>query len=107
SAAGGIHLVQGPLTLDLNGRDFEQNTGESFPPDLAQTGFPGYSKQPNQFATSQDQTLGVNVTYMPLSWWRNSLTAGIDRNVLDLRSTGPVLATPADTFLTVEEDNQS
>ena len=107
SAAGGIHLVQGPLTLDLSGRDFEQHTGESFPPDLAQTGFPGYSKQPNEFATSQDQTLGVNVAYMPVRWWRNSLTAGIDRNVLDLRSAGPVLTTPADTFLTVEEDNQS
>jgi outer membrane receptor protein involved in Fe transport len=107
SADGAVHLTQGPLTLDLSGRDFAQDVGQPFPPSLAKTGFPSYLKPANQFGTYQDQTLGVSIAYLPVNWWRSTLTAGVDRNVQDFHSIGPALTTPADTFLTIENEDKS
>ncbi len=107
SAYGAVHLTQGQLSINITGRDYGQREGQSFPPDLAATGVPTYTKPPNVIASSQEQTLGANIVYTPFGWWRHSLTVGVDRLEESVRQTAPALTTPADTFLTVDEGNDS
>lgn len=107
SAFGSVHLVQGKLTIDVTGRDYTQHVGDPLPPNFALTGIPTYTKPSNQFGTYQQQTLGASITYAPVSWWRNSATVGVDRNVVNIDQNTPALTTPADTFLAVENVNES
>ena len=107
SAFGTVHSTQGQLSINITGRDYGQREGESFPPDLAATGVPTYTKPANVIASSQEQTLGASIVYTPFGWWRHSLTVGVDRVEEGVRQTAPALTTPADTFLTVDERNDS
>jgi iron complex outermembrane recepter protein len=107
SAFGSVHLTQGQLSINITGRDYGQREGQSFPPDLAATGVPTYTKPANVIASSQEQTLGANLVYTPFGWWRHSLTMGVDRVEDGTRQTAPALTTPADTFLTVDDENDS
>jgi iron complex outermembrane recepter protein len=107
SGFGSVHIVQDRVTVDVTGRDYVQDVGEPFPPDFASTGIPSYTKPSNQFLTSQEQTVGASIGFTAASWWHHSLTVGVDRTLNDLRSSAPALTTPADTFLTVDEQNES
>lgn len=107
SGFGSVHIAQDRITVDITGRDYIQQVGEAFPPDFASTGIPTYTKPTNQFLTSQEQTVGASIGFTPASWWHHSLTIGVDRTLNDLRSSAPALTTPADTFLTVDEQNES
>ena len=107
SAFGSVHVVQDRITVDITGRDYIQQVGEAFPPDFASAGLPSYTKPTNEFLTSQEQTVGASVGFTPAGWWHHSLTIGVDRTLNDLRSSAPALTTPADTFLLVDEQNES
>jgi outer membrane receptor protein involved in Fe transport len=107
SAFGTVHLTQGQLAINISGRDYGQREGQPVPPDFATTGVPTYTKPANIVASSQEQTLGANVVYTPFGWWRHSLTVGVDRVEDGVRQTAPALTTPADTFLTVDDENDS
>jgi iron complex outermembrane receptor protein len=107
SVFGSVHLTQGQLAITVSGRDYGQREGQAFPPDLAATGVPTYAKPPNVTATSEEQTLGASFAFTPFSWWRHSVTVGVDRASSGTRQTAPALTTPADTFLTVYNDNAS
>ena len=107
SGFGSVHIVQDRITVDITGRDYVQHVGEAVPPDFASTGIPTYTKPNNEFLTSQEQTVGASIGFTPVSWWHHSLTIGIDRALNDLRTSAPALTTPADTFLFVDEQNES
>jgi iron complex outermembrane recepter protein len=107
SGFGSVHIVQDQITVDITGRDYVQQVGEAFPPDFASTGIPSYTKPPNQFLTSQEQTLGANIGFAAASWWHHSLTVGVDRTLNDLHSSAPAFTTPADSFFSVDEQNES
>ena len=107
SAFGTVHVTQGDLAITVSGRDYGQQTGQPFPPGLAATGVPTYSKPPNIVASAQEQTLGANFAFTPFSWWRHSASVGVDRAESGVHQTAPALTTPADTFLTVDSDNES
>jgi iron complex outermembrane receptor protein len=107
SGFGSVHIVQDHITVDITGRDYVQQVGEAFPPDFASTGIPSYAKPPNQFLTSQEQTLGASIGYAAASWWHHSFTVGVDRTLNDLHSSAPAFTTPADSFFSVDEQNES
>ena len=107
SVYGGIHLDQSPITVDLSGRDFVQNTAAGTDPRLAETGFFFFSKPTFRTTQYQEQTLGGRIGFAPTSAWTTSVTAGVDRFALDLHSTVPRFTTPADSFLFLEQDNRS
>jgi outer membrane receptor protein involved in Fe transport len=104
---GGAHLQQGALSVDVSGRDFVQHTGTPQPPDFASTGVTAFDKPNNAAQAYEEQSYGASLVYAPASWWRNNLTIGADRATQDLRTTAPVLTTPADTFLVFLEENEN
>jgi outer membrane receptor protein involved in Fe transport len=107
SVYGGAHLQQGALSVDVSGRDFVQHTGTPQPPDFASTGVTAFDKPNNAAQAYEEQSYGASLVYAPASWWRNNLTIGADRATQDLRTTAPVLTTPADTFLVFLEENEN
>jgi iron complex outermembrane recepter protein len=107
SAFGSMHITQDHVSVDISGRDYVQHVGEPFPPDFATTGIPSYTKPSNEFLTSQEQSLGARISFVPVGWWHHSLTIGLDRTLNDLQSSAPAFTTPADTFLTVDDQNES
>ena len=107
SAFGTVHVTQGDLAITVSGRDYGQQTGQPFPPGLAATGVPTYSKPPNIVASAQEQTLGANFRSHPS-------VGGVIRHPSAWTAPNPAftrqrqaLTTPADTFLTVDSDNES
>ncbi len=107
SAYGGAHLQQGAVSLDVSGRDFVQHDGTAFPPDFASSGLSSYAKPNNDASANEEQSYGASLVYMPTNWWRHNLTVGTDRYTNDLRTTAPVLTSPADTFLVFVEQNEN
>ena len=108
SVYGGAHLQQGPVSLDVSGRrTFVQHDGTPFPPDFATTALPSYAKPNNSASANEEQSYGASLVYTPTNWWRHNLTIGADRFTDDLRTTAPVLTSPADTFLVFVEENEN
>jgi outer membrane receptor protein involved in Fe transport len=107
SVYGGAHLQQGALSIDVSGRDFVQHDGVPFPPDFASTGLSSFAKPNNDASANEEQSYGASLVYTPTNWWRHNLTIGSDRFTDDLRTTGPVLTSPADTFLVFVEENEN
>jgi TonB-dependent starch-binding outer membrane protein SusC len=107
SAYGGAHLQQGAVSLDVSGRDFVQHDGTPFPPDFASSGLSSYAKPNNEASANEEQSYGASLVYTPTTWWRHNLTIGTDRYTNDLRTTSPVLTSPADTFLVFVEENEN
>jgi outer membrane receptor protein involved in Fe transport len=107
SAYGGVHFSRGIVTADVSGRYYAHDTPLVLSPDLAETGFLYFSKplyQPYQY---QEQTLGARLSVAATPWSDNNLTAGIDRRSYDLGQPRARLTTPADTLLTVSNDNET
>jgi outer membrane receptor protein involved in Fe transport len=107
SAFGSLHVAQGRFTIDVSGRDYTQHTGQAIPPDFALTGVPTFAKPLNDVVTTQEQTVGTSIGFAPFAWWRHSLSVGIDRTLSGLHSSAPRLTTAADTFSTIEQQNES
>ncbi len=85
--------------LDLSGRYYIHNAPSVLNPDFMSTGEVSVSK-PNFFPEqTQNQTFGAQIAVIPASWWRNVVTVGIDRMVIDRAQTQPRLTTPEDTLL--------
>ncbi len=99
SVYGGVRVERGILSADLSGRYFVQNTPQLFSPELAQTGLSFFSKPYYISTQRQNQEVGARITVAPLSWWRHTVTLGMDRNSLDLVQTQPRLVTSDDTLL--------
>lgn len=102
SVHGGMGFVRGILNLDVSARYWVQNGASVVNPELAQTGFVFFSKPLYQPSRITNQTVGARLTVTPMSWWRNTVTVGIDRFGRELAQSRRRLTTAADTFLTVD-----
>jgi outer membrane receptor protein involved in Fe transport len=107
SVYGGAHFQQGALSLDVSGRDFVQHTGTPQPPDFESTGVTPLDKPNNDAQVYEEQSYGASLVYTPTSWWRNNFTIGADLVTQSLRTTSPVLTSPADTFLVFLQENEN
>jgi outer membrane receptor protein involved in Fe transport len=101
SVFGGMRYTNGIITADLSGRYYTQNNPAVFNPLLFQSGFFFYSKPLYQPARLQNQTLAARFSIAPTQWWRNTVTAGVDRFTQDIEQSQPRLTAPGDTLLTV------
>jgi vitamin B12 transporter len=99
SVHGGVHITRGILTADVSGRRHVQNSAIVFNPNLAATGSATFSQPFYQPLEDRAQTVGMRLALAPTSWWRHTLTAGIDGYNNDISQTQPRLTNPADTFL--------
>ncbi len=92
---------QGPLTVDLTAR-FEQSGNEPGSGSLlAPAAVPQFQRIQTRF-----ETYGAQVAYQPLPWWQHSATVGVDRLPSSNIQYQRRLTTPADTLLTVVEQQQ-
>jgi outer membrane receptor protein involved in Fe transport len=107
SGYGGVHVTQGPLSVDFSGRYYVQNVGSVLDPRLALTGFPGIGTLNHRRSSVQEHTYGGRLTYTPVPRWQHNLTVGVDRFGIDLRQVSPQLTTPDDTLLLVNQSNAS
>jgi outer membrane receptor protein involved in Fe transport len=106
SAAGGLRVTQGKLSLGLSGRYYQQSYGEAFDPRLVQTGVASLTRPIDEDHQTREETYGATLTYVPTPWWQHTLTAGIDRFVFDTHQNRPQLTAPADTFLFLDVSNR-
>jgi iron complex outermembrane recepter protein len=102
SAYGGLQFTRGVFNVDVSGRYYTQNVPTVFNPELAQTGYPFYSKPFNWPTRYQNQTIGIRVGVAPKSWWQHTFTAGVDRYTLDLAQSQRRLTTIEDTLFAVQ-----
>jgi outer membrane receptor protein involved in Fe transport len=102
SVFGNLHVEQGPLSLDLTGRYYQQNWSNSFNPVLMQAGWAYFGKPLYQDESIITQTYGAHLAYAPTSWWRHTVTVGMDQYSGDTHGNQPRLTTPADTLLLVQ-----
>jgi outer membrane receptor protein involved in Fe transport len=107
SAYGSVHATRGVLTADVSGRYWVQNNPQVFEPDLAATGFVSFLKPNYQPAQYRAQTLAGKLTLALTSWWHHTVVAGVDRINSDGSQTQPRLTTPADTFFTAYNQDET
>jgi outer membrane receptor protein involved in Fe transport len=101
SVYGGMRFTRGMITADVSGRYDSHEIPSVFNPALTQAGVAFYSKPNYQPLTTQNQTLGARLSFAPRSWWRHTVTVGIDRYTNEVEQSQPRLTTPSDTLLTV------
>ncbi len=107
SVHGGVHVARGILTADVSGRYYGQRLANVFNPEFAATGFSAFAKPSYQPRMYRFQTLGAKLTVAPTAWWRHTVTVGIDRNNTDAVQTQPRLTSPADTFFTAQNIDET
>jgi outer membrane receptor protein involved in Fe transport len=106
SAYGGVHLTQGPLSVDLSGRFYVFNAGNAVNPAVFNAGVPSYSKPFADSEKFQLATYGAHFIYLATPSWRHSLTVGVDQLGEGIAQREPRLTTPGDTLLKVFAKNQ-
>ena len=107
SAYVGMRYGHGILSLDVSGRYYIQNSPNVFEPALFESGFAPFS-QPNYQPTQvQNQTIGVQVSVAPATWWQHTITLGVDRFNQELLQSQPRRTTPDDTLLFVFEETRT
>jgi outer membrane receptor protein involved in Fe transport len=107
SVHGGIRVTRSIFTADVSGRYYLQSVPVVLNPDLASTGYSLFatpSYQPTQYRA---QTLGAKLTLAPTSWWLHTVTVGIDRLAQDQSQTRPRLTSPADTFFSASNIDET
>lgn len=107
SVYGGVHVARGILTADVSGRYYVQNAPNTLSPYLAQTGYPYFSKPFYDPTQSSNQTFGARLSVAPTSWWRHTVTVGVDRLTFDAAQTQPRLTTPGDTLLSASTSSDT
>ena len=107
SMYGGIHFARGMITIDASGRYSTQNNPQVYDPALYETGLVSLSKPFYQHYQYQNQTFGTRFTLAPTSWWRHTVSVGVDRLIIDGQQTQPRLTTPEDTLLFVNSLTQT
>ena len=107
SGFGSLHVLQGPISIDLSARYYEQKTPEGINPLFYETGFAEFAQPFHTQWANQEQTYGVHVTYSPTPWWRNNFTVGTDRFSEDGPQTAPRFTTPADSTLALFQNDET
>ncbi len=98
-AYGGVHLDQGPLSIQLSARYLQRTFPLVESPQQVATGIPQFAKPQNVTEAEHEQTYGINLNYRASSWWTHNLTIGYDRSETEYARTSPQLTTPTDTLL--------
>ncbi|MFZ5623154.1 MAG: TonB-dependent receptor [Gemmatimonadota bacterium] len=100
---GGVYFERGILSLDVTGRYDTHNAPSVIGnPEVFETGYLPLSKPNYRPTQTQNQSVGIRLSITPWSWWRSTLTAGVDRANNDVTQTRPRLTTPADTLLAIQ-----
>ena len=107
SIYGGTRFQRGIIGVDLSARYHAWEYGNVVNPLLRQSGFSLVSRPFYQPITNENATVGVRFNATPYPWWRNTLTAGIDRRGLEATQTRQRLTTPSDTLFTVSRSTQA
>jgi outer membrane receptor protein involved in Fe transport len=100
SAHAGLRVGQGPLVLDLSSRYYQQAYDDPLDPRLAAAA-PGIFYPRFRHSQFRQETYAARVEYRPLTWWRHTVTLGIDRFTRNTVQQRPALAFPGDTLLFV------
>jgi outer membrane receptor protein involved in Fe transport len=102
SIYGGASLTRGVVGIDLSARYYVHNTGNNLiNPELLESGFVPFSRPSFQPSENRNQTVGLQLKFLPASWWRATLSAGVDDMSFEVVQDRPRLTTPADTLLLV------
>jgi len=102
---GGVHQVQGPVTVELSARYYNKTFDQPLPPDL--TSYAVFSKPTYTNYTAGQQTYGLKVRYAATSHWEHTLVVGYDRRSYEYHRTQARFTTPADSFLAVSSSDES
>jgi outer membrane receptor protein involved in Fe transport len=101
---GAMHYGHGMIDVDVFGRHEQYNVPQVYNPLLAATGFATVTKPEYQQVPFWSQTIGAHISVTPVRWWQNTLTIGFDRFSYDRHQTQPVLSSPGDTLLQVDDE---
>lgn len=107
SAYGGMQFARGIITINVSGRYQIQNNPSVDAPEVFASGFSYFSKplyQPQEF---RNETFGARIDLAPTTWWRHSLTVGVDRTEYDDAQSQPRLTSAADTLLFVYQQTDA
>jgi outer membrane receptor protein involved in Fe transport len=99
SAYGGMRFARGIIAISASGRYQIQNNPNVNAPEVSATGFSYFSKPLYQAQQIRNETFGTRIDVAPTTWWRNTVTVGVDRTDYDVTQSRPRLTTPADTLL--------
>ncbi|MBA3345890.1 MAG: TonB-dependent receptor [Gemmatimonadales bacterium] len=104
---GGVNFNRGMMSVDLSGRYFVYHAPSVFNPELSESGFSDFAAPYYQTFEEQDQAIGARVSLAPTSWWRHSVTVGVDRNASDMAQVQQRRTFPEDTLLTANNLSQT
>jgi outer membrane receptor protein involved in Fe transport len=99
STYGSMNFSRGILVADLSARYLRHKAPIVFNPEELSAGYVPNSRPAYTSTDFTNETYGARVTLMPVSWWQNRFTLGIDRLGLRNTQTQRRLRTPGDTLL--------
>lgn len=97
----GAQISHGSITAGLSARFGSSRRNAPWVVTLRDAGYLSFSKPPNTRYEVAQQTFGLTLNHVALSWWQHRLTVGYDGSDFDRYRTAPRLTTPADTLLDV------
>ncbi len=104
SVYGAMHYARGMIGVDIFGRHEQYDAPQVYNPAMAGTGLATYTRPVYQQVPFWGQTIGAHVSVTPTRWWQHTITIGLDRFGYDRHQTQPVLSTPGDTLLQVDDE---
>lgn len=108
SVYGGVNFARGIIGVDISARYYANHTGNNLVnPEVLQTGFVPLSKPSYQPIENRNQTVGARLSLVPASWWRSTVSLGIDNMSYEVVQSRPRLTTPADTLLLVASRSET
>jgi len=104
--SGSLRGTQGPVAVEFSGRFTSRSLGQAQNPDFYQFD-PSLSPAYDVTNLVKQQTYGLTADYEATPHWRHTLVLGYDRSGFEWHQNRPLLTTPADTFLSVADGDQT